>query len=200
MVVASDTKSPSGHSDVLMGGHVATRDAALLARVEAWRNTAGTIPPGPQEAWLTHRGGLETLEVRFDRMCSSAQVIAERMAAHPAVGAVRYPPGLPGDPSHNLARQQMTRMGGFLISLTLKDEATAERFINGCPPLLRPATSFGGVHSSAERRARWGGDDVPPPASCACRWAWNRSRSFGPRSNPRSTHSDPPFHIGIMGP
>lgn len=154
MVVASDTKSPGGHSDVLMG-HVATRNPDLLARVEAWRNTAGTIP-GPQEAWLTHRG-LETLEVRFDRMCNSAQVIAERLAAHPAVEIVRYP-GLPGDPSHNLAKQQMTRMG-FLISLTLADEATAESFINGCP-LLRPATSFGGVHSSAERRARWG-DDVP---------------------------------------
>ena len=155
MVVASDTKSPGGHSDVLMG-HVATRNATLLERVETWRMVSGAIP-GPQEAWLTHRG-LETLEVRFDRMCSSAQVIAERLADHPAAETVRYP-GLPGDPSHNLARQQMTRMG-FLISLTLKDEATAERFINACP-LLRPTTSFGGVHSSAERRARWG-DDVAP--------------------------------------
>lgn len=155
VVVASDTKSPGGHSDVLMG-HVATRNAALLDRVEIWRKVSGAIP-GPQEAWLVHRG-LETLEVRFDRMCSSAQVIAERLAGHPAVTAVRYP-GLPDDPAHTLARRQMTRMG-CLISLTLADEAAAERFINTCP-LLRPATSFGGVHSSAERRARWG-DDVAP--------------------------------------
>jgi cystathionine gamma-lyase len=49
---------------------------------------------------------------------------------------------------------------GFLIGLTLGSEAAAERFIAACP-FLRPATSFGGVHSSAERRARWG-DAVPP--------------------------------------
>ena len=49
---------------------------------------------------------------------------------------------------------------GFLIGLTLKDAETAERFIAACP-MLRPATSFGGIHSSAERRARWG-DAVAP--------------------------------------
>jgi cystathionine gamma-lyase len=42
----------------------------------------------------------------------------------------------------------------------LSGEADAERFIAACP-FLRPATSFGGVHSSAERRARWG-DAVAP--------------------------------------
>jgi cystathionine gamma-lyase len=47
-----------------------------------------------------------------------------------------------------------------MISLTLESEAAGERFINGCT-LLQPATSFGGVHSSAERRARWG-DAVEP--------------------------------------
>ena len=29
-------------------------------------------------------------------------------------------------------------------------------------PLVAEATSFGGVHSSAERRLRWGMDDVSP--------------------------------------
>ena len=154
VVVAADTKAPNGHSDVLMG-HVSSRDEAIMERVKEWRKLSGAVT-GPMEAWLALRG-LETLEVRYDRMCSSAQVIAERLAAHPAVQAVRYP-GLPSDPAHNLARQQMER-SGFLISLTLKDEPTAEAFINDCPMLV-PATSFGGVHSSAERRARWG-DDMP---------------------------------------
>ena len=104
-----------------------------------------------------HRG-LETLEVRFDRMCSSAEAIATRLAAHPAASAVRYP-GLPNDPANNLARVQMDRFG-FLIGLTLASEQAAEAFINGCA-LIQPATSFGGVHTSAERRARWG-DAVAP--------------------------------------
>ena len=154
VVVAADTKAPNGHSDTLFG-HVASRDAEMMAGVAEWRKLAGPIP-GPFEAWLVHRG-LETLEVRFDRMCGSAELIARRLAEHPAVGAVRYP-GLPDDPAHNLARMQMERFG-FLVGLTLESEAAAETFIDGCA-LIQPATSFGGVHTSAERRARWG-DAVP---------------------------------------
>ena len=55
-------------------------------------------------------------------------------------------------------RAQMTG-GGSLIALTLADKAAAERFIQGCA-LMRESTSFGGVHTCAERRARWG-DAVP---------------------------------------
>ena len=42
-----------------------------------------------------------------------------------------------------------------MIALTVKDKETAERFINE-NPFIRAQTSFGGIHSSAERRARWG--------------------------------------------
>ena len=150
LVVAADTKAPNGHSDVLFG-HVAGRDAKLMQAVGEWRRVAGAIP-GPFEAWLVHRG-LETLELRFERMCDTAERIAPRLAAHPAVRSVRYP-GLPDDPAHGLAATQMDRFG-FLIGLTFAGEDTAERFIDGCA-LLQPATSFGGVHSSAERRRRWG--------------------------------------------
>ena len=91
-------------------------------------------------------------------MCESAAIIAERLAAHPRVRAIRYP-GLPGDPAHNVARAQMSSMG-FLISFELEGEAEADGFIEACP-FIDPATSFGGTHSVAERRARWG-DDVAP--------------------------------------
>ncbi|MDQ6433457.1 cystathionine gamma-lyase [Mesorhizobium sp. LHD-90] len=155
ILVAADTKAPNGHSDTLFG-HVATRDTEIFESVRRWRELSGSIP-GPFEAWLLHRG-LETLELRFDRMCSSAGVLAARLKRHKAVEAVRYP-GLPDHPSHNLASTQMLRFGS-LIGLTLKSAETAEAFIDGCE-LLQPATSFGSVHSSAERRARWG-DAVAP--------------------------------------
>lgn len=154
VVVSSDTKTVNGHSDVLFG-HVAARDAALIGRVREWRKTAGAIA-GPFEAWLVLRG-LETLEIRFERMCANAATLAERLAAHPRVRAVRYP-GLPSHPAHELARRQMRRFGS-LIGLTLADRAAAEAFIGGCR-FVRAATSFGGVHTAAERRARWG-DAVP---------------------------------------
>lgn len=155
IVVAADTKALNGHSDVLFG-HCATRDEGLMSALREWRKLSGSIP-GPFEAWQVHRG-LETLEVRFERMCGSAQTIAERLAAHPAVKAVRYP-GLADDPSNNLARAQMLRFGA-LIGLTLESREEAETFISACE-LIQPATSFGGIHSSAECRVRWG-DAVAP--------------------------------------
>lgn len=155
VVVAADTKAPNGHSDALFG-HVASRNPEIVAAVTDWRKLAGGIP-GPFEAWLVHRG-LETLDVRFERMCNSAEFLAERLAEHPAVEAIRFP-GLKSDPSHTLARAQMERFG-FMIGTTLASEAAAEDFINRCA-LIQPATSFGGVHTSGERRARWG-DAVPP--------------------------------------
>jgi len=155
LVVAADTKAPNGHSDTLFG-HVSSRDAGIITSIRTWRELSGSIP-GPFEAWLVHRG-LETLEVRYDRMCSSAELMAGRLKNHPATKSVRFP-GLQDDPSHNLASRQMERFG-FLIGLDLGSEARAEAFIDGCA-LIQPATSFGGVHTSAERRARWG-DAVPP--------------------------------------
>lgn len=154
LVVAADTKAPGGHSDALFG-HVAGRDAALMARVRDWRRLSGAVP-GSMEAWLVHRG-LETLEVRLSRMCASAAVIATRLAAHPAVQAIRFP-GLPDDPAHSLAKRQMSDFG-FLIGITLRDATVAEGFLERASFMVR-ATSFGGTHTSGERRARWG-DMVP---------------------------------------
>ena len=154
LVVAADTKAPAGHSDVL-AGHVAARDPDRLARVREWRTLGGAIV-GPFEAWLLHRG-LATLELRLERMCRSARCLAEALLERPEVSALRYP-GLPDDPSHPVAARQMTGFG-TLVSFELADARAADGFIERCPRLAS-ATSFGGVHSSAERRARWG-DAVP---------------------------------------
>jgi cystathionine gamma-lyase len=70
---------------------------------------------------------------------------------------VRHP-GLGNDPSHAIARKQMTKFGS-LVGVTFESEAIAEKFI-ACK-FIRPSTSFGSVHTSAERRARWG-DAVAP--------------------------------------
>lgn len=155
LVVAADTKAPAGHSDVLFG-HVAGHDGALVQKVRDWRRISGAIP-GPFEAWLVHRG-IETLEVRLARMCASAQVIAERLQTHPRVRGLRYP-GLPGDPAHAVAKRQMAGMG-FLIGFELEGQGQADAFLDACHFLVQ-STSFGGTHSAAERRARWG-DAVAP--------------------------------------
>ena len=152
--VASDTKAFNGHSDVVFG-HVAVRDPERMAAVRQWRTLVGAIP-GPMEAWLVHRG-LATLDLRLARQSENALAVAGLLAKHRAVSLVRYP-GLPSDPSHAVARRQM-RYFGAVVGFELADAETAQRFLSACT-LLFEATSFGGVHSSAERRVRWGTDKV----------------------------------------
>ncbi|UCE31864.1 MAG: cystathionine gamma-lyase [Burkholderiales bacterium] len=154
--VAADTKALAGHSDLLLG-HVSARNESLIEPVRAWRTRMGAVP-GPFEVWLAHRS-LATLALRLDRQCANALSIAQRLSRHPAVASVRYP-GLPDDPSHALAAAQM-RAFGPIVGFVLTDQASAERFLSRLR-LIFEATSFGGVHSTAERRARWGGDAVEP--------------------------------------
>ncbi|MCF3118489.1 cystathionine gamma-lyase [Streptomyces arenae] len=153
--VASGTKMLTGHGDILLG-YVACRDAELTASVRRWRKIVGAIP-GPMEAWLAHRS-LATLQLRADRQNANALALAEALRDLPEVSGLRYP-GLPDDPSHKIAAQQMRRFG-CVVSFTLPTRARAERFLEALR-LVDDATSFGGVRSTAERRRRWGGDAVP---------------------------------------
>ncbi|MFN5581706.1 cystathionine gamma-lyase [Gemmatimonas sp.] len=155
LCVVSDTKAMTGHADLVLG-HVAARDPALIERLRLWRTRMGVIA-GPMEAWLAHRS-LATLHVRLMQQCRSAMAVAEFLAQCDGVRGVRYP-GLPGDPSHAVATKQMRAYGGVL-SFELASAAAVERFF-AKSQLIYEATSFGGVHTSAERRARWGGDVVP---------------------------------------
>jgi cystathionine gamma-lyase len=153
--VASGTKALSGHGDLLLG-YVTTRTPELATQVRLWRKTVGAIP-GPMEAWLAHRS-LATLSLRVDRQAANALALAEALRDRPEVTGLRHP-GLPGDPAHKVAAAQMRRFGS-VVSFTLPNREHAERFLAGLR-FTTEATSFGSVTSTAERRARWGGDAVP---------------------------------------
>ncbi|MEU0332299.1 cystathionine gamma-lyase [Streptomyces sp. NPDC006193] len=153
--VASGTKQLTGHGDVLLG-YVTGRDTEAMAAVRRWRKIVGAIA-GPMEAWLAHRS-IATLQLRADRQCAGALAVAEALRRRPEVLDLRYP-GLPDDPAHEVAKQQMRRYG-CVVSFTLPTRARAERFLRALR-LVEDATSFGGVRSTAERRRRWGGDAVP---------------------------------------
>jgi cystathionine gamma-lyase len=154
-VMTSATKHLSGHADLMLG-YVATRDPGRARALRDWRTQAGSIP-GPFEVWLAHRS-LATYALRLERGSANALAIAELLAGRDDVTGVRYP-GLPGDPGHEVARRQM-RGFGTVIAFDLGSRERAERFL-AASDLIVDATSFGGVLTSAERRARWGGDDVP---------------------------------------
>ncbi|KQS57872.1 cystathionine gamma-lyase [Geodermatophilus sp. Leaf369] len=159
ITLGADTKALTGHSDLLMG-HVSTarteRGRELQTRLKAWRDRTGN-GPGAFDAWLAHRS-MSTLDLRLTRQATTAAAVAELLAAHPAATGVRWP-GRPGDPSHELASRQMLRMNG-VVSATLADEAAVHALVRHSE-LWLAATSFGGVHSTVDRRAQWGGDAVP---------------------------------------
>lgn len=152
----SGTKSLSGHSDLLLGC-VTVRDPSLAVGLRAWRSQVGATP-GPFETWLAHRS-LATLELRLTRQSDNALSIALLLQARDDVSDVRHP-GLRSHPHHAVADRQMARFGA-LLGFTLPSAAAAQAFLERLE-LVAEATSFGGVHSTAERRGRWSTDAVEP--------------------------------------
>lgn len=135
----SATKILAGHDDVLAGVTV-TRDPELRDRLHTTRRLAGIVAAA-DTAWLVRRG-LETLDVRLARQESTASVLAERLADHPAVEVVRYP-GL-----------------SFLISFDVGDGDAATR-VERAVRSIENATSLGGTRTKLEARHRWEGDRIP---------------------------------------
>ena len=128
LVVHSATKYLSGHSDVLLGAVVATRDD-LVANAIGRRSLLGAVP-GTMEAWLALRG-LRTLPVRLDRAQANAAELARRLVGHPLADRVRYP-GLPADPGHTRAAITMDGFGAIVCVEVAGGSAAADRMVAAC--------------------------------------------------------------------
>lgn len=162
LVVASGTKALTGHSDVLLG-YVAAGDPELLAKVETWRKQTGAVP-GAFDCWLAHRS-IATLDLRLARQSVNAAAVAELLLSRSDVTGVRWP-GLPSDPSYAVAATQMRRIPG-VVSFDLGSAERVATFLSTAK-LVFAATSFGGVHTSADRRAQWGDDTSPGFVRFSC--------------------------------
>ena len=146
----SATKSISGHSDVLMGVLTA-KDPELAEKIRVRRTMSGANP-GALECFLALRG-LRTLAIRTDRAEANAQVIAEKLAAHPRVEQVLYV-GLPTDPGHARHKSQASGAGAVVCFIP-KGDVDKTELICESTQLWTHATSLGGVESTLERRRRW---------------------------------------------
>jgi cystathionine gamma-lyase len=145
----SGTKALCGHSDVLLGA-VSVGDPERADALRRWRTLSGSITGG-FEAWLAHRS-LATLGLRLERSSANAAAVAELLRGRDDVIEVLHPGASP-----HAARQMA--FTGPLVGFDLGSAARAQAFLGACS-LVVEATSFGGVHSTAERRARWGTDAV----------------------------------------
>jgi cystathionine gamma-lyase len=95
--------------------------------------------------------------VRLERQCANALSLARALVER---GVDVLYPGLSSHPGHEAAARQMNGLFGPVVSFVLPSAEAASRFLSSCS-LVAEATSFGGAHSTAERRARWGIEDVP---------------------------------------
>jgi cystathionine gamma-lyase len=141
VVVHSTTKYINGHSDMVGGVAITTRDD-LAERLEFIQNSAGAVP-GPLDCWLALRG-VKTLPVRMRQHDQSGRRIAAWLEEHPVVKRVYYP-GLASHPQRDLASRQMSGFGG-MISLELGSIERA-RIVVESTRIFALAESLGGVES-----------------------------------------------------
>ncbi len=125
LVVHSATKWIDGQGRVL-GGAVVGRKELIHEIYLFCRSTGPSM--SPFNAWVLSKS-LETLEVRMDRHCSSAQYIAEKLEGNDKINFVKYP-FLTSHPQHAIAKAQM-KNGGGIVCIELKGGIEAGRkFLN----------------------------------------------------------------------
>lgn len=147
LVMHSATKYLGGHGDVI-AGVVATNEewARKLRQVRA---VTGALL-NPLAAYLLQRG-IRTLPIRVRAQQATAQVLAERLAEHPAVERVMFP-SLPGNDPLGLLGTQLDGPGS-MVSIDLKGGFDAAAKFTEALRLFVHAVSLGGVDSLAQHPA-----------------------------------------------
>ena len=125
IVIHSATKFIDGQGRCL-GGVVAGR-AEQMKEVVGFLRTAGPTM-SPFNAWVFLKG-LETLRLRMQAHCASAQALAQWLEQQSGVSRVYYA-GLPSHPQHELAKRQQTGFGAVVSFEVAGGKEAAWRFID----------------------------------------------------------------------
>jgi cystathionine beta-lyase/cystathionine gamma-synthase len=141
LVMHSLTKALAGHTDVIGGALVGSRER--IDRARSYLKVLGGCMD-PHAAGLVLRG-LKTVHLRVARQCETALLLARRLEEHPKVRRVLYP-GLASHPGHETARRQMAAFGGVVGVVVEGGLPAAERFYDRLLLVAR-AASLGGVES-----------------------------------------------------
>ncbi|MGC9041444.1 MAG: cystathionine gamma-synthase family protein [Roseiflexus sp.] len=158
LVLYSATKYIGGHSDVIAGVCLGSRE--LLDQVRVLRTIFGTMA-GPHTGWLLLRS-LETLKLRMTAQMKTARHVAAFLKTHPKVARVRYLGNLTeDDPQYEIFQRQCSAPGSMISFEVVGGEAEAFRLLNALQ-LIHLAVSLGGTESLAEHPATMTHADVDP--------------------------------------
>lgn len=143
----SATKFLGGHGDVIAG--VICCDEARAAPLRTMRAATGALLH-PLAAYLLHRG-LPTLKLRVEAAQANAQVLAQRLAEHPAVAKVHYP-GLADAPNAHLVGAQMSGPGS-LMAFEMRGGHDAAAQVMAKVQVMTSAVSLGSVDTLIQHPA-----------------------------------------------
>lgn len=159
LVLYSATKYIGGHSDVIAGACLGSKE--LVTRVRILRTFLGNMA-SPNTGWLLLRS-LETLKARMDIQSSNADKIAAFLNNHPKVEKVYFLGNLTEKDGlqYHIKEKQCYTNGG-MISFDVKGgEKEAFMFLNALK-LIKLAVSLGSTESLAEHPATMTHVDVDP--------------------------------------
>lgn len=149
IVVHSATKYMGGHGDLVGGIAVGGAEDIQAIRLFGMKDMTGAVM-APFNAMLVLRG-LKTLKLRMERHCQTADEIARRLEAHPAVARVLYP-GLASFPQHALAARQMPGYGA-MIAFELGGGEQAGRRMMDRLAFIQRAVSLGDAETLIQHPA-----------------------------------------------
>lgn len=144
LVIHSTTKYLGGHSDIIGGGVVGSKE--LIAEVFGRKAVFGGNPD-PHTCYLLERG-MRTLHVRMPTICDNAAELAKRLEAHPMIERVNHT-SLESHDDYLVAQRVMPKGTGMIGFVVKGGDAAALKFMRGLK-MIYEATSLGGVESLVE--------------------------------------------------
>ncbi len=122
IIMHSGTKYLDGQGRVMAGALCASEKLVTEKFLPVMKNSGLVL--APFNAWVLLKG-LETLDIRIRAQSAKALEMAQWLEQHAQVARVYYP-GLPSHPQHALAMQQMSGIGGALLSFDVKASSEAQ--------------------------------------------------------------------------
>jgi methionine-gamma-lyase len=157
LVMYSLTKYVGGHSDLVAGGVVGSREA--VGPVKKLRGALGT-QLDPNTAWMLMRS-METLSLRMHKSAQNAALVAEYLRTHQKIATVNYLGFLsPDDPRHAVFERQCESPGSTFGFTVKGGEAEAFRLLDALQ-VIKLAVSLGGTESLISHPASTTHSGVP---------------------------------------
>lgn len=158
VVLYSATKYIGGHSDVIAGAAVGSKE--LISKIKKTRTFFGSIID-PNTSWLLMRS-LETLKIRMEAAALNAQKVANYLSDHPKVEKVYYLgfTAINNPEQLEIFEKQYLSNGAMISFDIIGGEKEAFTFLNSLQH-IKLAVSLGGTESLAEHPASMTHADIP---------------------------------------